>query len=131
MSTVCHISNIVHSHYSNQRNVALPHCTSLIVLNETVRFAVFVSFCQLVSDGSIEMHSCEEGTIVFGVRQAGLIIVQGKLGPAWTEGRLLAVSNQLRWSDGPFMTQHRWMRRTYSEGEITITLQLFFFETLV
>lgn len=46
------------------------------------------------------MHSCEEGAIVSGVRQAGLIIVQGKSGPAWTEERLLAVTSQSRWCDG-------------------------------
>lgn len=53
-----------------QWNVALPHCTSLIVLDETAQFALAIHSVQ-VSDGST-VRLCA-GAIVSSVRQAGVI----------------------------------------------------------
>lgn len=67
--------------------------------------ARFVLF-QLVSTGSIAVQGEEEGTIVSSVRQAGIIIEQGKPGPARTEEQLLAVTSQSRWCYGAITTQY-------------------------
>lgn len=74
------------------RGMWLSHILLLFYRNSLVPPVRFFLF-QVVSDGSIAMQSCEEGSIVSSVRQAGLIIVQGKSGPAWTEEWLLAVTS--------------------------------------
>lgn len=53
------------------------------------------------------MHSCEEGAIVSGVRQAGLIILQGKSGPVWGKERFAGCYQSVEMVRWGIMTQQK------------------------